>query len=61
MFRVGSEQEAEALGRPGAATMDITGRLMRGFVRVRGEHADGGSLGEWIDLAARYVQTLPPT
>lgn len=60
MFRVGKDQEAEALRRPGASPMDITGKPMRGFVWVRGEHAEGESLQEWIDLAARYVETLPP-
>lgn len=59
MFRVGKEQEEVALTRPGTAPMDITGKPMRGFVWVRGEHADGESLHEWIDLAARYVETLP--
>ena len=59
MFRVGKEQEAAALDRPGAAPMDITGRPMRGFVWVRGEHAEGAELEELIDLAARYVATLP--
>ncbi len=59
MFRVGREQEAMALGRPGATPMDITGKPMRGFVWVRGDHADGESLREWIDLAAAFVETLP--
>jgi hypothetical protein len=60
MFRVGKDAEEVALGRPGAAPMDITGRPMRGFVWVSGEHAAGEALREWIDLAARYVETLPP-
>jgi hypothetical protein len=60
MFRVGRELEETALGRPGAAPMDITGKPMRGFVWVSGDCADGESLREWIDLAARYVETLPP-
>lgn len=60
MFRVGREQEAEALLRPGASPMDITGRPMRGFVWVQAEHASGDGLSEWIELAARYVRTLPP-
>lgn len=60
MFRVGREQEAEALKGPGAAPMDITGRPMRGFVWVRAEHADGDALVGWIDLATAYVRSLPP-
>lgn len=59
MFRVGAEQEAAALARPGASPMDITGRPMRGFVWVAEEHAKGASLKSWIELAARHAATLP--
>lgn len=59
MFRVGKELEAQALARPGAAPMDITGRPMRGFVWVRAEHTHGDALQAWIDLATRYVGRLP--
>ena len=59
MFRVGKNLEAEALARPGARPMDITGRPMRGFVWVNAEAADGKGLEQWIALAARYVGALP--
>lgn len=59
MFRVGKELEAEALARPGASPMDITGKPMRGFVWVRAEHAEDEALAGWIGLAERYVGTLP--
>jgi hypothetical protein len=59
MFRVGKGLEAEALARPGASPMDITGRPMRGFVWVRAEEAEGKGLRAWIDLASRYVGALP--
>jgi hypothetical protein len=59
MFRVGKDLEAEALGRPGASPMDITGRPMRGFVWVRAEGARAKALQTWIDLAALYVGELP--
>jgi hypothetical protein len=60
MFRVGKDLEAEALARPGAAPMDITGRPMQGFVWVRANKAEGKDLESWIELAARYVGALPP-
>lgn len=60
MFRVGKDQEAEALSRLGARPMDITGRPMKGFVWVDASKAVGTSLETWIDLAARYVGALPP-
>lgn len=59
MFRVGKALEAEALARPGASPMDITGRLMSGFVWVLADDAKDEALQAWIDLAARYVGILP--
>ncbi len=60
MFRVGKEQEAEALSRPGARPMDITGRPMKGFVWVDATQAVGERLDAWIDMAAHYVGGLAP-
>lgn len=60
MFRVGKEQEAEALSRTGVRPMDITGRPMKGFVWVDASEAVGKGLDDWIELAARYVGDLPP-
>ena len=60
MFRVGKAREAEALKKPGARAMDITGRPMGGFVWVGADHADGPALHAWIEMAATYVATLPP-
>lgn len=59
MFRVGKELEAEALARPGARPMDFTGKPMRGFVWVAAEPALEAGLRSWVDLAARYVGSLP--
>lgn len=60
MFRVGKEQEQQALSRPGARPMDITGRPMKGFVWVDAHETAGKALESWIELAARYVGALPP-
>lgn len=60
MFRVGKEQEAEALSRPGARRMDITGKPMSGFVWVDATETAGKTLEAWIELAAHYVGGLPP-
>ena len=60
MFRVGAAQEAEALARPGASPMDITGKPMKGFVWVDAREASGAKLNGWIDLATRFVGGLPP-
>jgi TfoX/Sxy family transcriptional regulator of competence genes len=59
MFRVGKALEATALARPGASPMDITGKPMRGLVWVRASDASGAALTDWIELARRYVGSLP--
>lgn len=59
MFRVGREQDAEALSRRGARPMDITGRVMKGFVWVDPRSCDSRALRRWIDLAENYVGKLP--
>jgi TfoX/Sxy family transcriptional regulator of competence genes len=59
MFRVGKALEAEALSRPGARPMDITGKPMAGFVWVDAKHAGASKLSTWIELAAKYVGSLP--
>lgn len=60
MFRVGKEQDAVALARPGAQPMNFTGRTMPGFVFVDSARCEGQALAQWVDLAARYVGELPP-
>jgi hypothetical protein len=59
MFRVGKDQDAEALSRKGARPMDITGRVMKGFVWVDPASCDSRALKRWIDMAERYVGALP--
>ncbi len=60
MFRVGKDQEAEALARPGASPMDITGRPMKGIVWVNADQALEAGLQSWIAFAARFALSLPP-
>ena len=59
MFRVGKDQDAEALSREGARPMDITGRVMKGFVWVEPASCDARGLQRWINLAAGYGGKLP--
>ena len=59
LFRIGSDQEGEALARPGAKPMIHAGRRMRGFVRVDPAACDARALARWIDLAHRYVSRMP--
>jgi len=59
MFRVGKDQDAAALKRPGARPMDITGRIMKGFVWVDPKRCDDVALTGWIAMAEAYVGALP--
>ena len=59
MFRVGKDQYADAVARPGARPMDITGKPMAGFVFVDPAKCDARTLKSWIGLAESYVCTLP--
>lgn len=59
MFRVGKDQDAEALSRKGARPMDITGRAMKGFVWVDPASCDSRALARWIGMAEKYVAALP--
>ena len=59
MFRVGKEQDAEALSRKGARPMDFTGKKFPGFVWVDPAACDARALKRWIALAESYVGTLP--
>jgi TfoX/Sxy family transcriptional regulator of competence genes len=60
MFRVGKELETKALARPGAEPIVFSGRRMGGLVWVKEEACRGRALTSWIELASRFVGTLPP-
>lgn len=61
MVRVGATAEPEALARPHAQRCRGTGREMPGFVLVDPEGlGTEEELSEWLALARRYVDTLPP-
>ncbi len=55
MARVGPDAYEQALARPGARPMDVTGRPMKGFVFVDAEGIDDDQdLHAWIQLALDY-------
>ncbi len=59
MLRVGKEQEAKALAKPGAAPMDFTGRPLGGMVYVDVAATKGRALAGWVTLAENFVGKLP--
>jgi len=61
LFRVGPEQEAQALALPGASGMVHGRRAMKGFVVVSADHlGEEQALNDRVALAANFVETLPP-
>jgi TfoX/Sxy family transcriptional regulator of competence genes len=60
MVRVGKEREPDALARPGAKRMEMTGRPMEGYVFVDPPPRDEEALRDWLNLAVTFVKTLPP-
>ena len=61
MFRVGEEAMPEALAIDGVGPFDAAGRPMAGFVAVPAEVIeDEAVLARLLELAGRYVGSLPP-
>jgi TfoX/Sxy family transcriptional regulator of competence genes len=58
--RVGPDAYEAALAKPGARPMDLTGRVMTGWVTVDGPaDLDDDSLSEWAAQSLGFVRTLP--
>jgi TfoX/Sxy family transcriptional regulator of competence genes len=60
LVRVGDDQDAEALARPGARRMDFTGREMKGYIMVAADALDDAALRDWISMASAFVGAMPP-
>lgn len=61
ILRVGEEQAAQALEKPHVTPMDITGKPMRGWVKVVPIGCNTKrQLESWINKASIFVNTLPP-
>ena len=59
--RLPADQAEQALQRPGAKVMDLTGRPMKGWLMVAPEGtADDDSLRVWVDESVAFAATLPP-
>jgi hypothetical protein len=60
LVRVGKDRHAEALARPGAKPMEMSGRQMEGYVFIDPPPPDERGLRDWLELAVAFVNTLPP-
>jgi len=59
--RLSTEAAAEALQRPGAKPMDITGRPMKGWLMIAPDGvANEESLRAWVDESVAFAASLPP-
>lgn len=60
IVRLDPEREDEALARPHARPMDLTGRPMRGFITVQPDGLQGSRLNLWVQEAVARAESLPP-
>jgi TfoX/Sxy family transcriptional regulator of competence genes len=58
IVRLDPEHEDEALARPHARPMDLTGRRMRGFITVRPDGLTGNRLERWVREAVARAESL---
>jgi TfoX/Sxy family transcriptional regulator of competence genes len=59
LVRVGKEQYSQALARPSARPMEMSGRRMAGYILVDPPPHDERALRDWLGLAVGFVNTLP--
>jgi hypothetical protein len=60
IVRLDPEREDDALARPHARPMDLTGRPLRGFVMVSPAGLEGERLQRWVREAVARAESLPP-
>jgi hypothetical protein len=60
MFRVGKEQQAAALKKPGASPLAFNGRRFGGLVWVDVRKCKARELRHLLAMAKAFVATLPP-
>ena len=58
--RLGPDEAEAAMQKPYVRAFDITGKPMRKWVAIESESVeDDEQLNEWIELAIKFVRTLP--
>lgn len=60
LFRVGKDNEDQALRYPGTRPMIHGGRRMGGFIYLDADAAEPETMGALVLLALSFVTTLPP-
>ena len=60
LVRVGKEDQAACLALPSVRPMEMSGRVMGGFVVVdAGVLDEDGDLAAWVERGSAYAATLP--
>ena len=60
MVRIAAYQHEAAVKKPGARTMEFTGRPMKGFLFISEKgYTKDSDLEMWIDIAMKYNASLP--
>ncbi len=60
VLRLGEDQTGKVLKKPNTKPMDLTGKVMKGWVMVWPKgYADSRALKSYVDLAVKFVSTLP--
>jgi hypothetical protein len=60
IVRLDPDHEEDALARPHARPMDLTGSRMRGFITVHPDGVKGNRLNQWVREAVTRAESLPP-
>ena len=60
IVRLDPGHEDDALARPHARPMDLTGRKIRGFITVHPDGLTGSQLARWVHEAVARAGSLPP-
>jgi TfoX/Sxy family transcriptional regulator of competence genes len=60
ILRLGEAESERALRQPHMRVMDITGKPMKGWVMVDEADLEGEELQNWLEIARRFAENLPP-
>jgi hypothetical protein len=58
--RIGAQDVAAAVAKPGVRPFDTADRPIRGIVVIAGDVLDDAALQRWSQQARSYVAGLPP-
>lgn len=58
ILRLGEQQAAEALKRPGVKPMDITGKPMKGWVMIAAAALTDEAIAHWVEKARAFAASL---